>query len=65
MRRGPATGRFLPRETADAVPLLMPQKNAHAVALGKHGAHIQAERRRRKVIAVMNVLRRELGLSEF
>jgi hypothetical protein len=44
-------------------PLLAHEpRNAHAVALAKHGAAVRAERGRRKRLAVMHALRAELGL---
>lgn len=62
MRRGPASGRFLPTETADAVPLLMPHKNPAAVALGKRSAAVRSDRQRARLLKVMAMLRQELRL---
>lgn len=55
-------GRFAP-DTVTPPLLAVQAKNPAAVALGKHGARVTAERHRQKVMRVMMCLRAELELG--
>jgi len=59
IRRSITSGRFLPAPCADLVPLLLAPVKCEHIARGNR---TRAAKRRARVMAVMGVLRREMGL---
>jgi hypothetical protein len=59
IRRSVTSGRFLPAASADRVPLLLAPVKCERISRGNV---TRAAKRRARVLAVMGVLRRELGL---